>query len=203
LGLGAAQAVAFGVEGTSLGFVRSCFIITRFVDDALNLSQWYAQMKSRETLEVAGGEDVFSKLGQMFRILHEARFFLFTAKAKNILIRRNLPRSHEIIFIDVPYARTLKWWPLARWAQARDLGIVLGSIVPRVTAEAIDSFYRAYLPDPLGLSEKTIRRYVLRKMRAKQNLTPLSRWFHGIKRRLKGKNNPESTARPSRKVTDG
>src|SRR5262245_23475318 len=42
-GLPAAEPVAFGVERTYLGFVRSCFVITGIVEGAINLSRWRSE----------------------------------------------------------------------------------------------------------------------------------------------------------------
>ena len=189
MGICAAQAVGYGVERDSLGFVRSCFIITRFVDDSINLSQWYAELESQEKLDAKRVDQVFTQLGRMFRRLHQARFFLFTAKSKNILLRNDVHRADEIFLIDIPYARTLKWRPLARWAQARDIGVLFGNVTASLSDTAIELFYQAYLPDPLGLPSKTVRRHALRQLRAKQNRTLISRWVHDIKRRLIGKGN--------------
>jgi hypothetical protein len=187
MGIGAAQAVGYGVERDSLGFVRSCFIITRFVDDSINLSQWYAELKSQDKLDANRVDQVFTQLGRMFRRLHQARFFLFTAKSKNILLCNDVHRADEIFLIDIPYARTLKWQPLARWAQARDIGVLFGNVTASLLDTAIELFYQAYLPDPLGLPSKTVRRHALLQLRAKQNRTLISRWVHDIKRRLIGK----------------
>jgi tRNA A-37 threonylcarbamoyl transferase component Bud32 len=189
MGIGAAQAVGYGVERDSLGFVRSCFIITRFVDDSINLSQWYAELESQEKLDAKRVDQIFTQLGRMFRRLHQARFFLFTAKSKNILLRNDVNRADEIFLIDIPYARTLKWRPLARWAQARDIGVLFGNVTASLSDTAIELFYQAYLPDPLGLPSKTVRRHALRQLRAKQNRTLISRWIHDIKRRLIRKSN--------------
>jgi hypothetical protein len=189
MGIGAVQAVGYGVERDPLGLVRSCFIITRFVDDSINLSQWYAKLESQEKLDAERVDQVFTQLGRMFRRLHQARFFLFTAKSKNILLRNDLHRADEIFLIDIPYARTLKWRLLARWAQARDIAVLFVNVTASLSDKAIALFYQAYLPDPLGLPSKTVRRHALRQMRAKQNRTLISRWVHHIKRRLIGKSN--------------
>ncbi len=187
IGIGAAQAVGYGVERTALGFVRSCFIITQFIDDSINLSELYKELQSQKRLDVNRVDELFTQLGEVFRRLHQARFFLFTGKSKNILIR-NLPnRTDEIFLIDLPYARTLKWRLLARWAQARDLGVLFGNVAAPLTDAAIELFYRAYLPDPLGFSSDTVRYYALRQMRAKKNGTLISRWVHDSKRRWFGK----------------
>ena len=186
-GVGAAQAVGVGIERDWFGLVRSCFIITRWVDRSTNLSQWSTEPNLQEKLDEKRVDEVFTQLGHMFRRLHQARFFLFTAKAKNILICNNSGRPDEICFIDLPYARTLKWRVLARWAQARDIGVLFGNVTATLSDTAIELFYRAYLPDPLGSSSKAVQRHVLRQMRAKQNRTPISRWVHDIKRRWAGK----------------
>jgi tRNA A-37 threonylcarbamoyl transferase component Bud32 len=132
-------------------------------------------------------DELFTQLGRMFRRLHQARFFLFTANSKNILIRNYRTRGDEVFFIDLPYARFLKWQLLARWAQARDIGVLFGNVTASLSATAIELFYRAYLPDPLGFPSNTVRRYAARQMRAKQNQTLISRWVHDIKRHWSGK----------------
>ena len=194
IGIGAAPPVGCGVERTALGFVRSCFIITRLLDDTINLAQRCAELKRQEKLDVTRVDEIFAQLGRVFRRLHQARFFLFTTKSKNILIRRSPHRSDEIFLIDVPYARTLKWRVLARWAQTRDLGVLFANVAEPLTDMAIEAFYRAYLPDPLGFSSNGVRRYARRQMAAKKNRTPVSRWVNNLKRRWSGKARRSSVA---------
>ncbi|HEX5605833.1 MAG TPA: lipopolysaccharide kinase InaA family protein [Candidatus Binatia bacterium] len=189
LGIGAAQAVAYGVDRDCLGLVRSCFVITRFVDNSMNLSQWSDELRLNKNVEIKRLEQIFTELGQTFRRLHQARFFLFSPKSKNILVRQGSNRADELLLIDVPYARTLKWPVLASWARARDVGVLFANLTESLSEIAIELFYRAYLPDPLGLPANTVRRHVLRQMRVKQNRTLLSRSVNKIKRRLMGKIN--------------
>lgn len=184
-GVSAAEAVAFGVDRTRLGFVRSCFVITGLVEGAVNLSRWRSEHESRQRPK--GNHFLLKQLGARFRRLHEVRFFLFTTKTKNILIRRGSSRSPEIFFIDVPYARTLSWRPIARWAQARDLGFFLGNFYPALTESETTAFYEGYLPDPLGGSAAAVRRHTQRAMRSKQNLTYISALVHNLKRKLHAK----------------
>jgi hypothetical protein len=194
MGIGAAEAVGYGVERTALGFVRSCFIITRLVEDSINLSLLCGELKRQEKLDTKRLDDVFSQLGRTFHRLHEGRFFLFTAKSKNILVRSGFNRNAELFLIDVPYARALNWRPLACWAQARDIGVLFANVAAPLTEPAIEVFYRAYLPDPLGRSANSVRRYALRQMRAKKNRTPVSRWVNNLKRRWSGKARRSSIA---------
>jgi hypothetical protein len=186
-GVPAAEPVAFGVHRTQLGFVCSCFIITSFVEGTVNLSQWRSDSAIDKDRRAELTHFLLRRIGAMFRRLHEVRFFLFTAKTKNLLIREPSATSPEIFFVDVPYARTLRWRPIARWAQCRDLGFFLGNFLPALTESERASFYESYLPDPLGGSATALRRQVVRAMRAKQNLTPISALVHGFKRNVRKK----------------
>jgi hypothetical protein len=189
LGIGAADAVGYGVDRDSLGLVRSCFVITRFVDNSMNLSQWSTEMELNNKLDLERTEQIFTELGRIFRCLHQARFFLFTPKSKNILVREGPNRTDQLLLIDVPYARRLNWPLFASWARARDIGVLFGNLRDSLSETAIELFYRAYLPDPLGLPAKKVRRHVRRQMRVKQNRTLLSRSVNKVKRRLIGKVN--------------
>lgn len=186
-GLPAAESVAFGVERTRLGFVRSCFVITSLVEGAVNLSRWRSESTREQPRNTDQSHFLLKQLGTIFRRLHELRFFLFTAKAKNILIRSASTRFPEIFFVDTPYARTLNWRPIARWAQGRDLGLFLANFYPALTESETTVFFEGYLPDPLGGSSVTLRSHVRRAMRAKQNRTPVSVLVHGFKRKLRRK----------------
>jgi hypothetical protein len=185
--LPAAESVAFGVERTRLGFVRSCFIITGFVEGAVNLSRWRSECTRQQPPNTDQTHFLLKQLGTVFRRLHELRFFLFTAKAKNILIRGESTPSPEIFFVDTPYARTVRWRPVARWAQGRDLGLFLGNFHPPLTESETTAFFEGYLPDPLGGSSVTLRAYTKQAMRSKQNRTPVSALVHRFKRNLRRK----------------
>ena len=184
-GVRAVEPVAFGVERTRLGFVRSCFVITRFVEGAVSLSQWRSESSKQHLRNT--GRHLLKQLGTMFRRIHDVRFFLFTAKTKNILIRGESIRSPEIFFVDTPYARTLRLRAIARWAQGRDLGLFLGNFYPALSESETAAFYEGYLPDPLGGSSVALRGDAQRAMRSKKNLTPISALVHGLKRNLRRK----------------
>ena len=117
------------------------------------------------------------------RSIHERRFFLFTPKAKNILVRQNADKTADTIFLDIPYARSLRWLPLARWGQLRDLGVFLASLYPHATEEELGVFYDAYLPNPLGGSAAKLRRQGCKSMLAKQNQTLVTSLTKRFKRR--------------------
>ena len=187
LSVPAAEPVAFGAERTRLGFVRSCFVITVFVEGAVTLSRWRSESSQQQRPNSGRNQFLLKQLGTLFRRIHDVRFFLFTAKTKNILLRDGSAGPAEVVFVDTPYARTLRWRPLARWAQGRDLGLFLGNFVPALTERETAAFYEGYLPDPLGASAATLCGYAERAMRAKQNLTPISAMVNGLKRNLRKK----------------
>jgi tRNA A-37 threonylcarbamoyl transferase component Bud32 len=186
-GLLAAEPVAFGVERTGLGLVRSCFLITSLVEGVVDLRQWKSHDVKQSGPDTSQSHDILKRIGRTLRSLHEARFFLLTAKTKNLLIRRDSTASPEIFFVDVPYARTLRWRAIARWAQGRDLGLLLANFYPALTESETSSFYQGYLPDPLGASAIALRRHAKRAMKSQQNITPISALVHDLKRKLRRK----------------
>ncbi len=71
-----------------------------------------------------------------------------------------------------------------------DIASSFGNVTAALSAKAIELFYRAYLPDPLGFPSNTVRRHAARQMRAKQNQTLISRWVHDIRALYVGKSTP-------------
>jgi hypothetical protein len=183
LGIPAVEPVAFGTERTRLGFVRTCFLITVFVDGAVNLTDHSSAVHGAEQTQGPSRASLIEQIALQLRRLHERRFFLFTPKAKNVLIRENAGKSAKTIIVDIPYARSLPWSPLARWGQLRDIGVFLASLSPRVTDEELAAFYEAYSPNPLGGSDAKLRRQGCKSMLAKQNRTLVTSLTKRVKRR--------------------
>ena len=128
LGIPAVEPVAFGTERTRLGFVRSCFLITVFVDGAANLTACSSAVHGGEQTHGPSRASLTEQIAIQLRRAHERRFFLFTPKAKNVLVRETADKTAETIIVDIPYARSLCWSPLARWGQLRDIGVFLASL---------------------------------------------------------------------------
>ena len=187
LGVAAVEPVAYGAERTRLGFVRSCFIITRYLEATINLEDWHYLNVDNEAAKQRAA--LLTRLGAIFHQLHSARFFLFTAKPRNILLRpgSDIDINTDLLILDTPFARTLRWWPLARWAQSRDLGYCLGSFHPAVTSANLQSFYAGYLPDVLGSTAESVQRRVSRAIRVQRNITPLARVVEAVKQYLRAK----------------
>lgn len=180
-GIKAAEAVAFGTRRTLFGYVRSCFIITRYVENSFTLEEWIKEADRLAMSEAELNWSISGALGRTFRTLHEARFFLFTGKPRNILVRRTADIP-EIIIINLPYALHISKQPLARWAQAVDLAVFLGNFERASSEEQKASFYAAYLPDPLGDFREDLERRVRAAIRWRRTETPVSSLVHSIRR---------------------
>ena len=183
LGLLAAEPVAFGTRRTLSGHVRSCFIVTRYVENSLTLEQWTEEGQQLGMSQAELNRSICRALGQIFRTLHLAHFFLFAAKPRNILLRPTADYP-EIVFIDLPYALHITMWPFARSAQALDLAVLLGNLPRQLLGERAN-FYKAYLPDPLGGCVIDLHLRLARAIRWRRNETPVSSLVHSIRRASK------------------
>lgn len=183
LGIPAVEPVAFGTERTRLGFVRSCFLITVFVEGAANLTDLSPAVHGDKQTHSPLRASLIEQIAIQLRRVHKRRFFLFTPKAKNVLVRESADKTADTVFLDIPYARSLRWLLLARWAQRRDIGVFLASLNPYATEEELGVFYAAYLPDPLGGSAAKLRRQGSKSMLAKQNCTLVTSLTKRVKQR--------------------
>lgn len=171
-GVPTVEPVACGARRSPAGMVESCFVLTRFEDGVIPLRSW---LKAGHVHSETGRAQLAGLLGEVaghLRMLHERRFFLLTAAAKNILVREREGRL-AWRFIDLPYARFLQPRPLARLGQRRDLGAFSGSVAKFTGPEAFEPFFDAYLGDPLGGSDATVRRLAHSGARVHNNETPL------------------------------
>ncbi|MFQ5457003.1 MAG: lipopolysaccharide kinase InaA family protein, partial [Myxococcota bacterium] len=185
LGVPAVEPVGFGLERSRIGFVRSCFVITCYAGDTVHLRDWVRREGEAAARASDVAREVFRQVGGAFRRLHEGRFFLFSAKAKNILMRAREGEPPELMFIDIPYARSQGWGVFDRWAQSRDIGLFFSTFLPGAEDSERAPFYEAYLPDPLGGSAEALKREVARAVRVNQNRTLISGLVHRAKKRLR------------------
>ena len=181
-----ARPVAFGTRRNALGFVTSCFVVTEYLDGFTTLWDWLHQGRPHDNAERSRLSTLVQECGSTLRAQHLQRFFLFTFAAKNILVRPDSDGSLDWHFLDLPYARSLKPGPLARWGQRRDLGALAGPILSFAGEDAFEAFYGSYLPDPLGASENAVRRQVHRGARIYNKQTPLTKAIKTVKRAYAG-----------------
>lgn len=160
LGVPTVEPVAWGVERQFAGMVRSCFVITRFLRGSVTLRDWlraghYSEPEGKRLLA-----QVMSEMGKSFRRMHEVGFFHFRPATKDFLVYRCPDGRLAWNILDFPYARFMGHGLPARWAQTKDLGILLNSVTKYADAEAFDPFWESYLPDPIAgrLAEDVLRR---------------------------------------------
>jgi tRNA A-37 threonylcarbamoyl transferase component Bud32 len=149
LGIPVVEPVAWGVEHTRTGMVRSCFLITRHVPDTVTLRAW---LKAKGHADPQGRRlliQMMIEVGAAFRAMHGAGFFHLRPATKDFLVYSEEEDRLSWVMLDLAYARFMGHGMLARWAQKRDLGILLDSITKYADAEAFDAFWEAYLPDPV------------------------------------------------------
>ena len=185
LGIPVVEPVAFGIEKGWAGMTRSCFLITRLVEDATDLRTWVYRNQERKDESDKVVHKVVRKLGYYLHQLHDMRFFILNPNVRNILIRDVDTGDPDVRFLDLVLARFLDMGPLARWGQKRDLGSLFGFLIRYGNENIVDTFLETYLPDPLGRSKETVRRDIIRAVQKHNNKTPIAWTTYTTKRALK------------------
>jgi hypothetical protein len=185
LGIPAVEPMGFGVEKGRAGMTRSCFLITRLVEDATDLRTWvyYNQERKNELDKVV--HKAVKKLGYYLHQLHEMRFFVLNPNVRNILISSVDTGDPDVHFLDLVLARFLDIGPLARWGQKKDFGSLFGFLFRYGSEKVVDAFLETYLPDPLGHSQEVVRRDIIRAVQKHNNKTPIAWTTFTMKRALK------------------
>ncbi len=185
LGIPAVEPVGFGVEKGWAGMTRSCFLITRLVEDAVDLRAWVYRNKERKDRSDKVVNKVARKLGSYLHQLHEMRFFILNPNVRNILIQGVDTKDPKVRFLDLVLARFLDVGPLARWGQKKDFGSLFGFLLRNGSEKIVDTFLETYLPDPLGRSRETVRRDIIRAVQKHNNKTPIAWTTYTMKRAVK------------------
>lgn len=185
LGIPVVEPVAFGVEKGWAGITRSCFLITRMVEDAEDLRTWvYRNMRRKDKLDKVINI-VVRTLGHYLHQLHEMRFFILNPNVRNILVSGVDTGDPDVRFLDLVLARFLDLGPLARWGQKKDFGSLFGFLLRNSSEKIVDTFLETYLPDPLGRSRELVRRDILRAVKEHNNRTPITWTSYTMKRAVK------------------
>lgn len=185
LGIPAVEPAGFGVEKGRAGMTRSCFLITRLVENATDLRTWVYRNQKRRDESDKVFHKVVRKLGYYLHQLHDMRFFILNPNVRNILISDVDTGDPNVRFLDLVLARFLDIGPLARWGQKRDLGSLFGFLIRYGNENIIDTFLETYLPDPLGRSKDIVRRDIIRAVKKHNNKTPITWMTYTIKRAAK------------------
>lgn len=143
LGLKVTEAAAYG-QTRVLGFVTSSFVMTRAVENAVDLRELADGRKPpfpppdrrvRRELIVA--------FARQLRACHDAGWFLHTAFFKNLLLTQREGR-HELSVIDVPFAGIWRNRLIPSVGRRRDFACLQKGAVGFLTPGERLAFYRAY-----------------------------------------------------------
>ncbi|UCD56115.1 MAG: hypothetical protein JSV16_09725 [Candidatus Hydrogenedentota bacterium] len=184
-GVPVAQPVGFGVERGLGGMVRSCFVVTRLVEDTVSFKAWLNQKDERKFERHAPTAYVMQQIGQYLRRLHENRFFLMRPAPKNILLRDTATARPQPLFIDLAYARSFPLYLAPQCGQRVDFGLLFGPFLRWSYEDVLEPFLEMYLPDPFGRTPAELRQFILRAARIHKNRTPLTWASHRIHRAIR------------------
>ncbi len=174
LGIQAVRPIAFG-ERRIACFVRSCFLITETVPDAMPLS-WFIKtfsdrQASRRALEAR--REILTMLARQVRHMHDAGFVHRDLFWRNVLIRLLPDNRFEFYFLDASVGKRI------RMAQRRRDSIVwdmaaMGALAPDFCSKADQlRFLLAYLGTP-RLDRQD--RDWLRRVQARSDMFRESEW---------------------------
>lgn len=157
LGIQAVRPIAFG-ERRIAHFVRSCFLITEAVPDAVPLSAFIKAFGDRRASDAAwqARRDILTMLARQVRHMHDAGFVHRDLFWRNVLIRLLPDNRFEFYFLDASVGKRI------RMPQRRQDSIVwdiaaMGAIAPQFCSKADQiRFLRTYLDTP-RLSERDRR----------------------------------------------
>lgn len=160
LGVPALEPVACATLRDGLGMVESCFLMTQFEKGRITMRDWFKKGEHETPEGESFLRETLAELGEKMRVLHENHFFFLGCSAKNVLLNTTDAVSDKWLLLDMPYARFLHYGLLARQGQQWDLGSLYGTVTKYAGEDAFESFFGAYLPDPLGGGEAALRRRV-------------------------------------------
>ena len=159
LGIQAVRPIAWG-ERRRYGLVRSCFLITEAVPEAMSLAT-FIQLFARghapisPDTAIAVRRNILINLALQVRFMHEAGFVHRDLFWRNVLIRPLPNREFEFYFLDASVGRRIRVRHWRRDAIVRDLA-ALSVMAPEFCSRPDQlRFIRAYLgTDSLGDEER-------------------------------------------------
>ena len=174
LGIQAVRPIAFG-ERRIAHFVRSCFLITEAVPDAVALSSFIKTFGDRRDLVQArrGRLEILTSLARQVRHMHDAGFVHRDLFWRNVLIRFLPDSRFEFYFLDASVGKRI------RMPQRRQDSIVwdiaaMGALAPNFCSKADQMrFLLTYLDTP-RLSPQD--RQWLRRVQVRSDLFRESEW---------------------------
>ncbi len=123
LGVCCAERMACGEQRDGFGRLRSAFIITRAVPDAMGLIEFMTQRCPRGSgrANAALRRSVLAQLAVMTRRIHKAGFFHHDLVWRNILVTLPPASEPQVWWIDCPRGQFDRWSPWRRRRLLKDL----------------------------------------------------------------------------------
>ena len=168
LNLRGAEWVACGEQRDKMGRLRSAFIITRAVPDAVGLIEFMSERfpANSGTANARSRRAVLRQLAEMARAIHQAGFFHNDLYWRNILVSLEKNRPPLVWWIDCPRGQFDRWSPWRRRRLLKDLaGLDKCGSQYCTRSERLD-FAKAYLgKKSLDMETLTLARDVTRYRR--------------------------------------
>ncbi len=168
LGIQAVRPIAYG-ERRIAGFVRSCFLITESVPDAMPLSSFIKTFSDCANSEASrlGRWEILTSLAAQVRHMHEAGFVHRDLFWRNVLIRVLPGDRFEFYFLDASVGKRIRLQQRRQDSIVRDIA-AMGVLAPHFCSKADQlRFLLTYL-DKKKLDPRN--RDWLRRVQAKSDL---------------------------------
>jgi tRNA A-37 threonylcarbamoyl transferase component Bud32 len=174
LGIQAVRPIAFG-ERRIGHFVRSCFLVTEAVPDAMPLSSFIKTFGDRRDSAQAqrSRREILTALARQVRHMHEAGFVHRDLFWRNVLIRFLPDSRFEFYFLDASVGKRIRMQQRRQDSIVSDIA-AMGALAPDFCSKADQMrFLLTYLDTPrLGPQD----RQWLRRVQARSDLFHASEW---------------------------
>jgi hypothetical protein len=145
LGFNVPRPVAWG-QARTLGFVSESFILTRAVENAVELRTFIDEPGARPLPPPAERRRLIEDFARTLRRAHEERFFVHTLRFRNLLLARE-GEGHKLYVIDVPFAGIWRWRLFPCAGRVRDLAVLMKGARQLLSRTERMRFARAYGAD--------------------------------------------------------
>ena len=145
LGFNVPKPAAWG-QARTLGFVSESFVMTRAVENAVDLRSLIDDPGAAPLPPPRERRRIIEEFARTLRKAHEEKFFVHTLRFKNLLLARE-GEGHKLYVIDVPFAGIWRWRLFPRAGRVRDLAVLMKGARQLLSRTERMRFARAYGAD--------------------------------------------------------
>jgi hypothetical protein len=147
LGFRVPDPLAWG-QARTLGFVSESFLLTRAVENAIELRKLIDDPKSAPwpLPDARERRRLIVEFARTLRRAHDEKFFIHTLRFKNLLLARE-GTSYVLYVIDVPFAGIGRYKLFPRWGRVRDVAVLMKGARQLLSKTDRLRFARAYGAD--------------------------------------------------------